>query len=374
MIVTNRDPEDLLAWLATEVTSQVDRELAESGDRWADDEDTSPGDDEVVLDEDVAAEIDAAARLVVARRLLSPQRDDATTTAGPAEHGVADHGRLVRGSFWQRLKDPERDALVAVGTTARYSAGQALFRAGDPPTCVHILLDGWVRIVASPPDRPDLDVMLTVRGPGDVLGEGGALCGTGRNATVEALEDARTLVVGADVLGTVLEVAPRLVRILERITSDRLTESELLRQSLYTATRGQRLATVVVKLISYAAAGSFTDPDAPVSVFLPLSVADLASMAVMPVSRAQQILQEWTDNGLLRFNDGELTVLHPGTLRAQARGSVHTTSQTQWELGGRATGDRWNRGHQAMQAWEGFHRLQTSLLEQLERMPEDASA
>lgn len=110
----------------------------------------------------------------------------------------------MRGSFWQRLKTSERDDLTAVGSTALYTAGQALFRTGDPPTCVHILLDGWVRILASPPDEPDRQVMLTVRGPGDVLGEGGALCGTGRSDSVEALADARTLVVDADVLGVVL--------------------------------------------------------------------------------------------------------------------------------------------------------------------------
>lgn len=70
MTVINRDPEDLLAWPATEVTTQVDRELEESEDRRTGDEDIGPGDADVVLDEDIVSEIDAAARMVVARRVF----------------------------------------------------------------------------------------------------------------------------------------------------------------------------------------------------------------------------------------------------------------------------------------------------------------
>jgi CRP-like cAMP-binding protein len=56
--------------------------------------------------------------------------------------------------------------LAQAATERRYAAGATLYRAGDPPDALYLVLDGSVRVVRGA--RPQL---LHTEGPGGVLGE-----------------------------------------------------------------------------------------------------------------------------------------------------------------------------------------------------------
>jgi CRP/FNR family cyclic AMP-dependent transcriptional regulator len=95
--------------------------------------------------------------------------------------GIAE---LLGNDLWERL--------IKVGTPRRYAPGAPLMRQGDRGESAIALVTG--RVTVSLVDAAGNDVLLSVRGDGELLGEM-ALLGDGlRSATVVALDHCRTAV------------------------------------------------------------------------------------------------------------------------------------------------------------------------------------
>ena len=84
--------------------------------------------------------------------------------------------------------------LLERGEVKAYSAGEVLFKEGDSPTFVLLVLTGKLQIFV---EREAGEMILTVVGPGTISGELGVLCGTPRAASVRASEKAAVLQWGA---------------------------------------------------------------------------------------------------------------------------------------------------------------------------------
>lgn len=83
--------------------------------------------------------------------------------------------------------------LRSLGRRRRYSTGAALFGEGDDGNRVFLIERGRVKIGAVSDDGRD--VMLAIRGPGDLLGELSALDGEPRSASAVALEEVHATIV-----------------------------------------------------------------------------------------------------------------------------------------------------------------------------------
>lgn len=70
------------------------------------------------------------------------------------------------------------------------AAGEVLFREGDDPDAVLLVLAGKLQVLVQ---REGQDLVLTAAGPGAILGELAVLCGIPRSATVRALEESVVL-------------------------------------------------------------------------------------------------------------------------------------------------------------------------------------
>ena len=94
--------------------------------------------------------------------------------------------------------DPGASPFAALGQERRYRKGSALMLQGDAVSTVHLLLDGWVKVVHTTPSGRELLVVLL--SPGDAIGHFEAFEGPGARhwATVIALEDVRTSALPAD--------------------------------------------------------------------------------------------------------------------------------------------------------------------------------
>ena len=101
----------------------------------------------------------------------------------------------ARGWFAQ-LPDAARAALHTTGTARRYRAGTVLFHEGDPSDWLLLVTEGRVKIASVTPDGKD--VVLSVCGPGDLLGELSALDRLPRSATATALEPLEARVISAE--------------------------------------------------------------------------------------------------------------------------------------------------------------------------------
>ena len=75
--------------------------------------------------------------------------------------------------------------LGSLGVPVRFARRQVLFRQGEPPGYVYVLLEGVVKVVRSESDGGL--AILTIRSAGDVVGDMAAMDGRPRSATVATL-------------------------------------------------------------------------------------------------------------------------------------------------------------------------------------------
>jgi CRP/FNR family transcriptional regulator, cyclic AMP receptor protein len=91
--------------------------------------------------------------------------------------------------------------LLERGEVRSYLAGETLFKEGDPPEFVVLVLDGRIQVFV---ERDGDNMVLTDVGPGTILGELSVLCGAARAASVRASEAATVLQWNAPVFRNML--------------------------------------------------------------------------------------------------------------------------------------------------------------------------
>lgn len=101
------------------------------------------------------------------------------------------------------------------GVVRRFQRGQALFGEGDRAERVFLVERGWVVLSCTAPGGRE--VVLGLRGPGEIVGELSSLDGEPRSATAVAAEDVEAIVAPASALIRGLqnvEAANELIRVL----------------------------------------------------------------------------------------------------------------------------------------------------------------
>lgn len=126
-----------------------------------------------------------------------------------------------RVSFWGTLDPTEREAFRSVAVSRTFAAGARLIREGDPADHVIVILTGRTRICV---EDNGAERILAERGPGQLVGERGALQISVRSASVIALETVRALVVRTGDFAAFISAHPRVLAIVEGQVYDRLTE------------------------------------------------------------------------------------------------------------------------------------------------------
>ena len=107
------------------------------------------------------------------------------------------------------------EALRRDGHLVQFRRGQALFTQGDRAERVFVIERGWVIISCVAPGARE--IVLGLRGPGDVIGELSSLDGEPRSATALAVGDVAAIVAPASVLTRALrdaDIANELIRVL----------------------------------------------------------------------------------------------------------------------------------------------------------------
>ena len=162
-------------------------------------------------------------------------------------------------------------ALRSHGMARTFPRGQALFTEGDLGERVFMIERGWVTLRTAGPDGEEM--ILALRGPGEIVGEMSAFDGAPRTATAVAVGEVQAIVAPAREVARVLEQDVAAANEFARILAARLRESD--RQRLeYTAL--DTLARVARRLLDLAE--RFGQPAGDgVKVELPLSQEELAS-------------------------------------------------------------------------------------------------
>jgi CRP/FNR family transcriptional regulator, cyclic AMP receptor protein len=125
------------------------------------------------------------------------------------------------------LGAPEWQTLEQRGRHRSYARGQVLFFEGDPGGSVIALRSGRVKV--SVQTLPGRELLLAVKGPGELIGEMSALDGRPRSATATAMEAVQALVVSASVFQEFLKAHPRVaLRLLQTLASELRNTDELI--------------------------------------------------------------------------------------------------------------------------------------------------
>jgi CRP/FNR family cyclic AMP-dependent transcriptional regulator len=105
-------------------------------------------------------------------------------------------------SFLEGLAPADLDALRAAARDQRYRSGELLLREGDAPKTVLAILTGTVKLTKTA--ISGREVVLELRGAGDVVGELGAIDGQTRSASAVALGEVEALVLRVERFNTLL--------------------------------------------------------------------------------------------------------------------------------------------------------------------------
>ncbi|WIM95551.1 Crp/Fnr family transcriptional regulator [Actinoplanes oblitus] len=198
-------------------------------------------------------------------------------------------------------------ALVECGVRRSFRPGQHLLRQGEEGSWVAALLHGRVRVTYAA--APGQEILLAVRGPGDLLGEFGYGDREPRSASALALEPCVASLV-TDQRFTAWLTTRRIRAHLDRYVLAKTREAADLAWRLTRCRPAQRLAALVLTIV--AADGARSGP-----ATVPMSQAELAEAIGVARSSVTPILADWKARGLVAIERSHMTVLSLDALRRE---------------------------------------------------------
>jgi len=213
--------------------------------------------------------------------------------------------------FWALLSQDERDALSALGLARDYPAGAMLCLEGDPATHVFILLAGWVKILSA--TRDGQEIVVALRGAGELVGEIGGETGR-RTATIQAIEAVHALIVRYDQFRSFLDTNLGAGHAYRSVVTRRWKDTDTILRSRTGTTGAQRLARLLLDL----AERHGSEVNGAIYVVMPLSQAELASLAGTSRATVTRALSNWRKRALIRTGQRRITVVDLDGLRKVA--------------------------------------------------------
>jgi CRP-like cAMP-binding protein len=221
---------------------------------------------------------------------------------------------LLRESFLFRgLSLAECDEIVSRATEAHFDEGQIVFREGDSVNSVCVLVSGRAKITQM--CRSGGEVILRVRGKGEVLGGIGMMPGSAQFVTAQALEPCTLVMWDSRLFEHLEDKFPALRRNIVRIFAERLRSLEEQFLQIAHEQVAPRLARTLVRLREQRA-GEARDP-----MRIDLSRDELAQMTGTTPFTVGRLLSAWEERGIVQIQRKALTIRDHSSLisLAQAR-------------------------------------------------------
>lgn len=190
-------------------------------------------------------------------------------------------------------------SLVHSGVRGRHDAGTRVLCQGEPGGWVLLCVAGRTKVTYAEPNGREL--MLAVRGPGDVIGEFSGRDGGPRSATVQAIEPCITSRLPDD---RFISMVGRfgLEAELNRYILGKMRESGAHAWQVAHRRTAGRLAELLLAIV--AAAG----PDHPEPTTVAMSQEELAAALGLARSAITPVLSEWKDADLISTHRARLVI------------------------------------------------------------------
>jgi CRP/FNR family transcriptional regulator, cyclic AMP receptor protein len=213
--------------------------------------------------------------------------------------------------FLNILGETERSALRAAARPRTYPNRMPLCHEGDESDHVVVIESGWAKVTSATENGHE--VMLAVRGPGDLVCEGAVLGHRRRSATVAAISPLQSLIIPAGRFIAFLDEFPQAWRLVSETVVRRLDDADRRLQAHASASGTQRLALLLVELSEHYGERL---PDGAIEIRPPLSQEELAGRVDSSRETVARVLKDWRARGLVRTGWRRITILDLPGLRS----------------------------------------------------------
>jgi CRP/FNR family transcriptional regulator, cyclic AMP receptor protein len=215
-------------------------------------------------------------------------------------------------TFLEALTPEEVADLRASGRERHYDANVALFHEGDDGGSVIVLLAGRAKLTV--PSSSGREVIVAVRGPGDLLGELAALVEAPRSATVATIEPVDALIMAGSAFASFLERNSRVALVILRMVAERLLYADLQQAQFATHDVVGRVAHRLVELTERFG----VDAEEGIVLDVPLSQEELAGWTGASIEATAKALRQLRSLGWIATGRRSIEVNDLAALRGRA--------------------------------------------------------
>jgi len=205
--------------------------------------------------------------------------------------------------LFQGLSDEVLCLLAEESRPRVFQAGEVIFYQGEPGSTCHIIAQGRVRVFVVGEDGRELS--MRILGPGEIIGEMALFEDLPRSASVEALEETRTLELHHDVLFRCLRRSPVLALSLLRALSARLRYATEEAEGLASLTVAERLMRRLRQLAEWWG----MPVSGGVRILLPMTQQELATLVGTSRESVNRALVRLRRQGRVRLEEGWIVLL-----------------------------------------------------------------
>lgn len=192
-----------------------------------------------------------------------------------------------------QLEPDELARVLAFARTEKFSAGQVIFRRGEPGRSMLTVISGRIKISVSSSDGKE--AVLAILGKGEVLGEMSLIDGKERSADATAMEAGEALLINRRDFIPFLERNPAICMRLLGVMSDRLRRtSEMVEDRSFLDLPG-RLAKTLLDM----GRTDGVETDDGLRIEIPLSQRGFGAMLGASRETINKQLKAWQDEGLV---------------------------------------------------------------------------
>jgi CRP-like cAMP-binding protein len=204
--------------------------------------------------------------------------------------------------LFKGLSPAEFDALVPVARTLTLGRREELFHKGDEAAEVYVVISGTLKALTTSASGDD--VVFSILGPGDVLGEIALLGGTPRTATVAAVDPSELLIIDRRDFMAFLRSHPDVAIKLLDVLAQRIKRvSELVEDTLF-LNLPLRLAK---KLVAFAE--TYGKPDANgLLLDIKLSQEEWGDLVGSTRESVNKQFRAWSDDGTITVENGYIVI------------------------------------------------------------------
>ncbi len=215
-------------------------------------------------------------------------------------------------TFRALLDTADREKLDGLGRVCRYPAGTRLMHEGEPGDRVLILLEGHVK--ASCVTSEGQEMVLSFRGPGDVLGELSFIDEQARSSSVTAIEPVEALVFSASSFRAYLQATPRAALTMIAVISGRFRDANRKRIQFGASDTTARVAARLLELVDRY--GQTNERGAEIT--LPITQEELGGWTGSSRAGVAKALQTLRELGWIETDRKRITVCNIDALRARS--------------------------------------------------------